>query len=90
MLSSKISIEEIKQILDTKASQAETRSEFNILNNKLDNVQKEFIKQIPDFVTQIDLDKLLQIVQSKADLQDMHEILETKASKQTLASALNK
>ena len=90
LLSSKVSIDEVRSLMDNKASQAETKSEINILNNKLEEFQQEFLKKIPNFVSQKDLDKVLTIIDSKADLAEINTALETKANKNSVASALHK
>ncbi len=50
LLSSKVTIDEVRQLLDGKASSAETKSELHLLSGKLEDFRSEFLRQVPQFV----------------------------------------
>lgn len=89
-LSHKISVEEIKGLLETKVSTHEFKNELINLDNKIDDFNRDSNKKISGVATQKDIQTILESLELKANMSDLQEGLESKANKQSVANALHR
>lgn len=77
---SKLDVDEVKSIID-KQSGAEFKGEIQALSKKFEDLQHSTAKKFQQVPSMKDFSTLAQAVEMKANLQEMTEVLETKATK---------
>lgn len=81
MLSNKVSIEELQRVLQTKSNVHETNLDISQLNQKLDDMLCDLNKRINNCANQKDFAFLNTVVDKKADIEYLNEMLSQKANK---------
>lgn len=76
--------------MEGKASQIEVNSEITSLNSKIDEFKKDFYKKSANFALIKDLTQISQSLEGKANMNEINEILNTKASKESVINALHR
>jgi hypothetical protein len=76
--------------VETKVGHAELQSEITQISLKVDDVHKELMKKSSTFATNKELQNLTQLVDQKANVNDVNEALATKASKDSVINALHR
>ncbi len=76
--------------METKVGHAELQSEITQISLKVDDVHKELMKKSSTFATNKELQNLTQLVDQKANVNDVNEALATKASKDSVINALHR
>lgn len=89
-MNSKPSLEEVRHLVETKVGHAELQSEISTISLKVDDVHKELMKKSSTFATNKELQSLTQLVDQKANINDVNEALATKASKDSVINALHR
>jgi DNA-binding IscR family transcriptional regulator len=90
LMSNKASIDEVRNLMDSKISASEFKLENNSLHQKWDDIYKDLNKKISNCVNSRDFQALTATVEIKANLAEMNEQLESKANKQSVANALHR
>ena len=90
LISNKASIDEVKTLLDSKASLLELKSEIGLIYQKTDDINREINKRFSNTVNNRDFQALSSIVDTKANLIEMNEQFESKANKQSVSNALHR
>ena len=85
-----MSIEELNKVLEHKASAHEFNLELSSVQNKLDELHRDFTKRLQSCAQQKDLAYLSTVMETKASIDDMNEALQAKANKQSVANALHR
>ncbi|CAD8114060.1 unnamed protein product [Paramecium primaurelia] len=89
LLSNKIDVDEMKQLLEKQQS-GEFKGEMQNMKHKIEELQTQISKKFQQVPSMKDFSQLSQQVELKANLQEMNELLETKASKHQVQQAVNK
>lgn len=90
MLSNKVSLEELSRVLVQKSNVHEVNMELTQLNQRIDEMSKDFNKRLVSGALQKDLAYLTTVVDKKADVDYVNESLSQKANKQSVANALHR
>ncbi|KAM3147350.1 hypothetical protein pb186bvf_000601 [Paramecium bursaria] len=89
LLSSKLDIDEVRQIME-KQQGGEFKQEFVNLKQRVDDLQQSTSKKFTQLPSMKEFSQLMQVVEQKANLQEINEALETKASKHQVQQAISK
>ena len=81
MLSNKVSVEELSRILLTKSNIYEVNMELNTLNQRIEEIVKDYNKRLTACCLQKDFTFLNSQMDKKADLDFVNESLSQKANK---------
>jgi len=81
MLSNKVSLEELSRVLVQKSNIHEVNLELNQLNQRIDEISKDFNKRLCTGALQKDLAYWSTVVDGKSDLDYVNESLSQKANK---------
>ena len=84
------SIEELRRYTDRKADQSEVEKQIENLHSRLESVREEMHKYWQQAVHQKELEQVYYILDTKVSGIDLESGLQTKASKEWVANALNR
>ncbi len=90
IVSNKASLDDIKNIVESRVSGHEIKKELSGVNDRLDDLWRDVNKRLSNYVPLRDHQTLVAAVEQKANLNDMNEQLENKANKQSVSNALHK
>jgi len=90
MLSNKVSVEELSRVLLTKSNIHEVNMELSSVNQRIEEIIKDYNKRLSSCCLQKDFNFLNSIMDKKADLDFVEESLNQKANKQSVANALHR
>ena len=89
-LNSKANNDDISSILEDKVDIKQFTNEINILNTKLNDLQKDFNKKISNYALAKDISSFQLTLEQKVNLTDITELLDAKADKDAMYQALQK
>ena len=88
ILSAKLSIDDAKAILDTKANSIEMNDKLESLQLNIDTIYQDITKQLSTFASVKDVNKLNASLSSKPNINDLTELLSSKPSREEMVNAL--
>ena len=88
ILSAKLSIDDAKAILDTKANAIEMNDKLESLQLNIDTIYQDITKQLSTFASVKDVNKLNASLSSKPNINDLTELLSSKPSREEMVNAL--
>lgn len=88
ILSAKLSIDDAKAILDTKANAIEMNDKLESLQLNIDTIYQDITKQLSTFASVKEVNKLNASLSSKPNINDLTELLSSKPSREEMVNAL--
>ena len=89
-LSSKPNLDEVRHLIEGKVGQNEFQNDVTTMNTKIEEINKDFSRKFNQFALAKDLSQLSILVEGKANVNDVNEALNTKASKESVINALHR
>lgn len=80
----------MQKVLENKANNHEMSLELQSLNSKLEDIYRDVSKRLSNCALQKDFAYLQTMVDTKANLDEINEALQSKANKQSVANALHR